>query len=126
MINSICVIVSKDSPLAAKKTFSAEDLKGKTVYAAKSHMNSSLYSDFFRLHECTIVPFELTMQNIYEKTRSGELIISPNQFAPLFPDLLYLPLVPPFSYFYYIIYRKESNRAVQTLVNAYLDYISGL
>lgn len=121
----ICILVSKDSPLSHKKSISADDLKGKFVYAAKSNMASSLFDDYFHCQECTIVPFELTMQNIYDKIRNDELIISPGQFAPLFPDLLFLPLDPPLSYSYYIIYRKESSRSVRTLVNAYLDYIAG-
>ena len=121
-ISNMCIVVSRNNPLAKQGYIKGTDLEGKSVFAFNVSDPDLIYDQVPAINPGKLSLFDATMQSVFEKTEKGDLIILPIWFARQFPSLCFLPFDPPIPFTYQVVYRKEHSPAVQKLVSAYLDY----
>ena len=121
-IYNMCIVVSRNNPLAKQGHINRTDLEGKSVFAFNVSDPDLIYDQVPAINPGKLSLFDATMQSVFEKTEKGDLIILPIWFARQFPSLCFLPFDPPIPFTYQVVYRKEHSPAVQKLVSAYLDY----
>lgn len=121
---NMSVMMSPAHSLSDLNVLTADDLKNLTLYYNNISFSENLFEQIPHLRESMLVPIYFSVEALYQKCLSGELILLPSEYVKLFPSLRCLPLSPAVDFVFELVYRPNSSSAVRELVDYYTQYVS--
>ena len=121
---NMSVMMSSDHPLSGKNALTTDDLKNRTLYFNDISFSENLYEQMPHLRESILVPIYFSVETLYQKCLSGELILLPSEYVRLFPSLRCLPLSPAVDFVFELVYRPNASPPIRELIDYYTHYVS--